>query len=310
MSQNQPTKVAASVQQKLRNKAKEQKEDVRGLQDRYARERLLYRLSQSAYCDKFVLKGAALFSAWLDKPHRATQDIDLLGLTDNSIPHVEQVFREICRLDVEEDGLEFKEDTVRGERIKEGHAYEGVRIHLDAFFAGTKSRFNLQIDIGFEDKVTPEPEVLQFPTILNFPVPSLKTYPRETVVAEKFQAMVMLGMFNTRLKDFYDLWLLSQEFQFKGDVLCQAIKTTFKWRQTPIPSKTPTALTSEFSEDSDKQKEWKGFLKKWKPTENTKTLSEIVNVLKDFLMPPTLAIAQGETFDKVWLPRGLWQNPE
>lgn len=310
MSQNQPTKVAASVQQKLRNQATKQKEALNALQARYARERLLYRLSKSAYHDKFVLKGATLFSAWLDKPHRPTQDIDLLGLTDNTLPHVEQVFREICCLEVEDDGLEFKKDTVRGERIKEGAAYEGVRIHLDAYFAGTRSRFPLQIDIGFEDKVTPEPKFMELPTILDFPAPILKTYPRETVVAEKFQAMVMLGMFNSRLKDFYDLWFLTQEFEFKGELLCRAIKTTFNWRKTPIPLETPTALCSEFYEDSQKQREWRGLLNKLTETEKIKSLSEVTTVLKDFLMPPTLVVAKGETFDKVWIPPGSWQNYE
>lgn len=227
MSQNQQTRVAASVQQKLRNKATEKKEVLNALQARYARERLLYRLSKSAYYDKFVLKGATLFSVWLDKPHRPTQDIDLLGLTDNNVAHVEQVFSEICCLEVEDDGLQFKKDTVRGELIKEGAPYEGVRIHLDAVFAGTRSRFNIQIDIGFEDKVTPEPKVMEFPTILEFPAPLLKTYPRETVVAEKFEAMVMLGMGNSRIRDFYDLWFLAQEFRFEGELVCRAIKTTF-----------------------------------------------------------------------------------
>ncbi|MBD2182099.1 nucleotidyl transferase AbiEii/AbiGii toxin family protein [Planktothrix sp. FACHB-1355] len=310
MSQNQATKVAVSVQQKLRNQATQQKVALNALQTRYARERLLYRLSKSAYRDRFVLKGATLFSAWLDKPHRPTQDIDLLGLTDNTVADVEQVFREICCLEVEEDGLEFKKDTVRGQRIKEGAAYEGVRIHLDAYFAGTRSRFTLQIDIGFEDKVTPEPEVIELSTILNFPAPILKTYPRETFVAEKFEAMVMLGMFNSRLKDFYDLWFLAQEFEFEGELLGRAIKTTFTWRKTPIPLETPTALSSEFYEDSQKQKDWKGLLNKLSETEKIKSLKEVTDLLKSFLMPPTIAVAKGETFDKLWIPSGAWQNPE
>lgn len=151
---------------------------------------------------------------------------------------------------------------------------------------------------------------MELPTILDFPAPSLKTYPRETVVAEKFQAMVMLGMFNSRLKDFYDLWFLAQEFEFEGELLCRAIKTTFNWRKEPIPLATPIALSSEFSEDSQKKQEWRGLLKKLAETDKIKSLSEVTTVLKDFLMPPTLAVAKGETFDKVWHPSEGWQKPE
>lgn len=189
-----------------------------------------------------------LFSAWSNEPHRATRDLDLLGFGENSIAHLEQVFRNICCVQVEPDGLEFKDDTVSGQRIKEDQEYEGVRIELMALLG--VARIPIQIDIGFGDALANRPQELsKFPTILDLPAPRVRTYPRETVVAEKFQAMVMLGIANSRMKDFYDLWFLSQKFEFEGEALSLAIKATFERRQTSVPHVPPLALTPEFSLD-------------------------------------------------------------
>lgn len=305
---NQPRNVAASVRQRLKNLATQQGEEFQAILTRYALERLLYRLSRTGYRDTFILKGALLFSVWSDEPHRATRDVDLLGRGDNTLSHLEQVFREICRGRVEEDGLEFNEDTVRCQKIKEDQEYEGVRINLQAFLTGTRTRIELQIDIGFGDAITPAPLDLKFPTLLDFPSPEVRTYPRETVVAEKFQAMVMLGMANSRMKDFYDLWFLSQKFEFEGKVLSQAIKATFERRRTPLPKDPPLALTSEFSEEATKVTQWNAFQRKGKLKTEGKTLSEVVAILQDFLMPPSLAVSQGDPFEQIWLPAGTWQK--
>ena len=305
---NQPFKVAASVRQRLKNLAAQQGEEFQAILTRYAWERFLYRLSCSSYRDTFILKGALLFSIWSDEPHRATRDLDLLGRGDKSLSHLEQVFREICQLPVDWDGLEFNSDTVKSQRIKQDQEYEGVRLNLRASLTGTRTRASLQIDIGFGDAVTPEPLDLEFPTLLDFPSPHLRTYPRETVVAEKFQAMVMLGMANSRLKDFYDLWFLSQNFAFSGESLCQAIKATFKRRRTSLPTETPLALTREFSAEAAKVGQWNAFLRKGKLKTEKKTLSEVVVILEDFLMPPCLAAAQEETFELIWLPARTWQK--
>jgi predicted nucleotidyltransferase component of viral defense system len=300
----EPRNVAASVRQRLLNLSREQREEFQGLLTRYALERLLYRLSQSEYRDTFILKGAMLFSVWGNEPHRATQDLDLLGYGSKTIPDWEQVFREICRAQVAVDGIEFKEETVRGERIKEDQEYEGVRLKLTAMLLS--ARIPIQIDIGFGDAISPAPVSVEFPTLLDFPAPRVRTYWRETVVAEKFQAMVMLGIANSRMKDFYDLWFLSQKFAFAGETLCEAIKATFERRQTSVPLTPPLALRAEFSEDAAKQKQWNAFIRKGKLKSDSQTLSEIVAILQSFLMPPSWAVANGESFERIWHPAGSW----
>jgi predicted nucleotidyltransferase component of viral defense system len=308
MSQNQPRNIAASVQQRLRNLAQAQQEDFQGILTRYALERFLYRLHQSDHRDRFILKGAMLFTLWSNEPHRATRDLDLLCHGDNAIAPLEQVFQEICQTQVEDDGLDFKAETVQGKQIKEDQEYEGVRIKLNASLTGTSTRLNLQIDIGFGDAVTPQVRVAAFPTILEgFPAPSLKTYPPETVIAEKFQAMVSLGIANSRMKDFYDIWYLCQNFRFEGIILSRAIKATFDRRRTPLPAESPLALTLEFSEDAAKQTQWKAFIRKSKLKTSEETLSEIIAVLQDFLMPPTQAATQGKAFELIWPSSGPWQ---
>jgi predicted nucleotidyltransferase component of viral defense system len=308
MSQNPAHNIAASVRQRLRNLAQAQQEDFQGILTRYALERFLYRLHQSDHRDRFILKGAMLFTLWSSEPHRATRDLDLLCNGDNAIAHLEQVFQEICETQVEDDGLDFKAETVQGKQIKENQEYEGVRIKLNAFLTGTSTRLDLQIDIGFGDAVTPQVRVAEFPTILDgFPAPSLKTYPPETVIAEKFQAMVALGIANSRMKDFYDVWYLCQNFRFEGVTLSQAIQATFDRRRTPLPAKPPLALTGEFSEDAAKQAQWKAFIQKGKLKTSEETLGEVITVLKDFLMPPTQATTQGKELELIWLPTGPWQ---
>ncbi|HEY9831824.1 MAG TPA: nucleotidyl transferase AbiEii/AbiGii toxin family protein [Stenomitos sp.] len=303
---NQPRNVAASVRQRLLDLSRQRGEEFQGLLTRYALERLLYRLGESEYRDRFILKGAMLFSAWSNEPHRATRDLDLLGFGDNSIAHLEQVFRDICCVQVEPDGLEFKDDTVSGQRIKEDQEYEGVRIELMALLG--VARIPIQIDIGFGDALANQPQELsKFPTMLDLPAPRVRTYPRETVVAEKFQAMVVLGIANSRMKDFYDLWFLCQKFEFEGEALSLAIKATFERRHTSVPHVPPLALTPEFSLDGAKQAQWRAFLRKGKLKAEGLTLKEAIEVLDNFLMPPSRAVANGEPFGQVWPPTGLWQ---
>ena len=247
MTKQKPRNLAASVRQRLMNVARSQKEDFQLILTRYALERLLYRLSQSEYRDVFVLKGAMLFQLWGDQPHRPTRDLDLLGRGENSIPRFERIFREVCDLAVEEDGLVFNAQSVRGETIKEDQEYEGLRLTLDCRLEN--ARIPIQIDIGFGDVVTPAASELTYPVLLDFPAPVLAVYSRESVVAEKFQAMVMLGIANSRMKDFFDLWVLARQFEFQGPMLCQAIRATFERRRTPVPAEVPLALSAEFSND-------------------------------------------------------------
>jgi predicted nucleotidyltransferase component of viral defense system len=235
MSPRDIRNLAASVRQRLFNLAKQRGDDFQILLTRYAVERLLYRLSQSPHSSQFLLKGATLFTLWGGGPYRSTRDLDLLGSGDRSVQRLEGVFRDICAVQVEPDGLRFAAETVEGDEIREDLEYGGVRVILIANLE--RARIQIQVDIGFGDVVTPPPEDVEFPTILDFPAPHLRAYRRETVVAEKFQAMVMLGVANSRMRDFYDVWLLSRRFEFNGMPLSQAIKGTFARRRTPYPRK-------------------------------------------------------------------------
>jgi predicted nucleotidyltransferase component of viral defense system len=297
---NQPGHLAASVRQRLLNLAQAQKEDFNLVLTRYGIERLLYRLERSSQGERFILKGAMLFILWSNTPHRATKDVDLLCRGDNSIAEIEAVFRAVCQADVVPDGLEFDLTTVKGEVIKADREYP--------FIAGTPTRINLQIDVGFGDIVTPAAQLMSLPALLaDLPAPQLYAYNRETVIAEKFEAMVLLGIGNTRMKDFYDLWYLSQHFTFEGDLLGRAIAATFERRRTPIPTDTPLALTSEFADDETKQRQWVAFVRKGKLTGEGLVLSQIRSILHDFLMPPTIALGEGVEFNRVWSSALGWQ---
>lgn len=304
---NKSRNLSASVRQRLKNVSTAQREDFQAILTRYALERFLYRLSQSSYCERFVLKGALLFSVWSQQPHRATRDIDLLGFGDNSLEGLKLVFQDICDIEVLPDGLEFHALSVDCQRIKPDQEYEGVRINLLGNLIQTRTRISLQIDVGFGDAVTPAPIALQFPTILNFPTPIISTYPRETVIAEKFQAIVMLGMANSRMKDFYDLWFLATNFEYEGKILVSALQTTFARRKTSIPASVPLALTTEFTEDRRKLTQWQAFLKKAKLDTQGQSFDKIVDLIGSFLMPLCFAVAEDEDFEQHWKSNFFWQ---
>ncbi len=241
MTNQRPHNIAASVRQRLMNKAREQKEAFDLVLIRFALERLLYRLSQSNHGHRFVLKGAMLFQIWSGQGHRPTRDLDLLGTGAPSPAEFEQLFRDVCDQPVEDDGLVFLADTVQAAVMKEDEQYEGLRLKFEARLAS--ARIPIQIDIGFGDAITPAANEILYPAILDFPAPTLMAYPLETVVAEKFQAMVMLGIANSRMKDFYDIWSLARTFEFSGPSLSSAIRATFERRQTDLPSKPPLRFT-------------------------------------------------------------------
>lgn len=298
--------VAASVHQRLYDRARTRGEDFNLTLTHYAIERLLYRLSQSRYRDRFVLKGAMLLTVWSGTPYRATRDLDLLGRGDNEVAALVTMFREICQVPVEDDGLAFVADSLRGEEIREDQEYEGVRLTLDARLGS--ARIPLQVDIGFGDDVKPKPEEMEYPAMLDAAAPRLLTYPREAVVAEKFQAMVFLGIGNSRMKDFFDVWFLTQRFEFSGERLCEAIKATFERRRTSLPGEPPLALTAEFSMDKAKQTQWQAFLKKAGLEGSAPPLPEVVGLLQRFLMPPVTALMDGKPFAQVWPVGGPWQD--
>ena len=304
MTESKVRNLPGSVKARLTNLAREQKEDFQELLTRYGRERLLYRLSVSEFQERFVLKGALLFAYWTGAPHRPTRDLDLLGYGDPDIAVLEKVFRDLCALEVQPDGLVFQPNSIKGERIKDKEKYEGVRLNMIALLE--KSRIPLQIDVGFGDRVVPEPEKIAFPTLLDFPAPHVRTYTRESMVAEKFEAMVKLGILNTRMKDFFDVWTVSQEFAFDGPTLSRAIKTTFETRGTIVPDKPPLALSPEFYEDREKNAQWKAFLNKARLNAEGKSLAEITKCLRAFLVPVSEAVAHDEILKRSWEPGGSW----
>jgi predicted nucleotidyltransferase component of viral defense system len=272
---------------------------------RYGLERLLYRLSRSAHKDEFVLKGAMLFQAWTEVPNRPTRDLDLLGRGDESIEHLASVFRQLCAQVVEEeDGLVFDVESVRGAEIRGNQEYGGVRLTLTAHLAG--ARIPLQTDIGFGDVVTAGPVEIEFPTLLDMPAPVLAAYSRESVVSEKYQALVELGIANTRLKDFFDLYLLCDRFPFDGSALAEAIRATFGRRATALPDGTPTGLSDQFAQDRAKQAQWSAFVRKGKLDGAPQILGPVILRLREFLTPPTETLRAGEGFARVWAPGGPW----
>ena len=287
------------------NIARRNGEDFQFVLTRYGVERILYRLARSPYVDAFVLKGAVLFQLWSGQMHRPTRDLDLLGHGEPSAERMERIFRELCHHGVQEDGLNYLSESVRAEQIRQDDRYQGIRLRLLARLGN--ARIPLQIDIGFGDAVTPAPEEIEYPTLLDFPAPSLRAYRRETVVAEKFQAMVMLGLANTRMKDLFDLWTLARQFAFQGPTLTQAIQATFSRRQTALPERAPVAMTPEFYDDRTTRMQWQAFLRKGHLMEPVVQLSLVASVLEGFLMPPTSALRMGQDFHFHWPVGGPWQ---
>ena len=308
MTSKKPINIAASIRSRLLNLSKERGEDYNYLLILYLGERLLYRLSKSPYQQQFILKGATLFKVWNGEPHRATRDLDFLSFGNNEVEHIEKVFQEICLIECEEDGIIFVPESIKAQVIKEDQQYEGVRVKIIGKLNNIPRP--LQVDIGFGDVITPYAKEEVIDTILNVPKPILKIYPRETVIAEKFQAMVDLGIKNSRMKDFYDIWFLCKDFEFQGDLLCQAIGNTFKRRKTEIPIKEPLAFTQEFSNAPEKQTQWKAFLDRNKIGKPQLTFDEVVTVIKSFIMPPCIASAKNENFNKVWNVGGFWKDIE
>jgi predicted nucleotidyltransferase component of viral defense system len=296
--------ISASVRARLLRLARERGEDFQLLLMRYANERLLFRLAASQHASRFVLKGATLFTLWTGNPHRATRDLDLLGFGDPGAALVREVFAEVLALEVDDDGVRFDLDTLAVGPIREEQEYGGVRVEVVARV--TTARVRLQVDVGFGDAITPEAAVVDFPPLLDFPAPRVRAYPRETVVAEKLEAMVQLGMANSRMKDFYDLLVLARDFDFDGELLVRAIRATFGRRQTPLPASLPVALTATFAEDSMKKTQWAGFLRK-AGVSDAGGLAETVAAVAAFAERPLLAAAHKNSLPSTWRARGPWQ---
>lgn len=292
--------MAASVRQRLLERSRREQRPFQELLQLYVMERFLYRLSRSAHAQCFVLKGALMLQVWQSPQSRPTRDIDFLGHTSNDPSSLLALFRDVLVMDELDDGIEFDADSLSAEPITEEADYQGVRVLFNATLFGAKAK--LQIDIGFGDVVLPAPEWMTYPVLLDLPAPELLCYSRESAIAEKFQAMIALGRLNSRMKDFYDIWLLSRSFDFKLAPLKAAIIATFQERDTELP------LCPLFSEEfsREKQPQWRAFIRRLDQDAIEQDFPAVVSVLEKFLgevVEPTVGMT-----DRYWRAGGPWQS--
>jgi hypothetical protein len=291
----------ASLLVKLLNLAKKRGEDYNLVLNRFGLERLLCRVAASRYADRFLLKGALLFSLWYDEPHRPTRDADLLGSGPADIDSLVASFREIVAIELN-DGVAFDVESVRAAAIREEAEYGGVRLRLSGQINNV--RLALQIDVGFGDAVTPNPETAVLPALLDdLAGPTLRVYPVYTVIAEKYHAMVVLGMANTRMKDFYDVAVIARRTSLDGALLARAIQATFERRGTPLPRRLPAALTAEFSDSASKQQQWQGFLQRSRLPDSS--LGETAALIASLLRAATQVAVAGSPATARWDPARL-----
>lgn len=290
--------VGASVRARLLQRSRDERTDFQMLLTRYALERLLYRLSLSGQRDRFILKGAMLFVTWVEAPFRPTRDLDLLGYGEHAPEAVDGAFRAILAQPVDDDGVVFDIESIEVGPIREDAEYGGVRVRTHATIAG--ARIPIQVDVGFGDAITPGPVDIDYPTLLDAPAPHLRAYPVETVVAEKFHALATLGIVNSRLKDYYDLWLIAETFELERAPLAKAVQQTFARRETPLPEENPTGLGEAYVEAWATQ--WRAFLARERMLAAPAQLVTVVNDLQRFLLP----LIENIDVDARWKPREGW----
>ena len=274
---------AKSVHQRLLNVRDKTGEDFNSLLARYGLERMLYRIMLSSHSDSFVLKGAMLFQLWREVPGRPTRDVDLLGYGDLTHDKLKQIFADACNVSFEDDGLRFDASSIKTDDIRDDQEYFGVRIRLHGFL--NNARIAVQIDVGFGDAVIPEPKEIEYPTILDLPSPKLRGYHPATVIAEKVNAMVVHGFLNSRMKDFYDVYILLKHMDIDEDLLIRAIHATFERRKIELPKTLPVVFSEAFLEDGTKETLWKAFLNRSKLSGFELTLSEVLDNLHEHIWP-------------------------
>jgi predicted nucleotidyltransferase component of viral defense system len=280
-------------------------EDYKVLLVWFTLERLLYRLSRSSHREQFTSKGAMLFALWEPALHRVTRDLDLLGFGRPTPERLTEIFKELCRLEVEADGVNFDPRSVVSEDIRAQDEYAGIRVKLRATIG--KAVVPLQVDVGFGDALPVAPEEITFPVMLGMAAPKLRAYSRETVVAEKLEAIVKLGMLNSRFKDYFDLHYLAQKFSFQGDLLAKSIAATFARRGTAFPAGLPAGLTPMFGNDPAKIRGWQAFSRKTGQKASAPTLESVIQLLVEFLERPLQAAAKGNTLAATW-KSNRWLN--
>lgn len=300
-----PANIGASVRARLGALAREKRINLELLLVRYAHERLLYRLGQSKYRQRFILKGAMLQTIWLADPFRPTRDLDLLGHGDSDPNSLQTIFGEIFAIKCD-DGVIFDLDSLSIEPIREETEYGGQRIETTARIAGAQLR--VRIDLGFGDAITPDADEIAYPVLLDQPAPKIRAYPKETVVAEKLQAIMVLGANNGRMKDFYDLWMMSRHFSFEATLLAKAIAATFERRRTPLPAGIPLGLSDEFAANADAVRRWEFFTSRNVLSEQPGSFAEVVATLRGFLTPAIQLAGGSNTNVTLWPPGGPWKR--
>jgi hypothetical protein len=299
------TNLAASVAARLLNRAKQSGDDYQTLLTGYCFERFLYRLGTSSVRDRFVLKGAMLLRVWSDRPYRATRDLDLLHLGDGSFDAIRDDIRTICATTVEPDAVVFDADAVRIETIRAEDEYAGIRATLPTR-CGT-ARLTLQIDMGLGDSVWPTPRLSAYPVLLDLPAPEVFVYPREAVVAEKLEAVVVLGDRNSRIKDFFDLHHLASRFEFDRATLAEAVRRTFQRRRTPIPTEEPVGLTPAYWANPSRPTQVRAFARRAGLAVPGAPGDEFVQLLGTFLLPILDDLRRDARQEGIWHPGGPWQ---
>ena len=294
--------IPASVRQRLLARARTDRRPFNELLQYYAMERFLYRFSLSAHLTRFVLKGALMLRVWDSPEIRPTIDIDMLGITNNKESEIIKQVRDILAVDVEPDGLFFDPDSIKSERITEDADYEGIRIQFQGRLE--KAAIPMQIDIGFGDAVHPGPEMQELPTLLDFPAPRMNCYTRESAIAEKLEAMVKLGVLNSRMKDFYDIWLLARLFDFDGAILTEAIHLTFENRGIQLPLEIE-AFSDSFIDS--KQGQWTAFRKRLNQKHIPEKFRDIVIAVKEFLSPAISYLSSENLNSGKWNAPGPWK---
>lgn len=294
---------AASVRARLLDHAKKHNDDFQRVLTRYAIERLLFRLAQTEAAQHYVLKGAMLFVTWPEHVFRPTGDLDLLGQGDPDPAVVTELFTQICQVEVPQDGIEFDPGALKAEAVREEDKYQGVRLTLRGRLE--KAVIPVQVDIGFGDHVYPAPERHTFPSLLpELPGANILMYPPETVVAEKFEAMVRFGEANGRAKDFHDVWVIIRTFDFELPRLVEAVGGTLRCREMAIPTEVPVALTDAFARIAEERGLWTGFLRRNPPTLEPPPFPELQADLRKFFGPVISSLAAPEGAKGRWDPDG------
>ncbi len=298
--------IAASVRQRLLNLARDRNEEYNALLVQFAIERFLYRLSRSAVAERFVLKGAMLFRVWTSDLHRPTRDLDLFGRGEATPEAVAESVRQIIATRVDDDGMSFDPDSITAEEIRDTQEYGGIRVRLDAHLGDL--RIVIQVDVGFGDAIVPGPERKTFPTLLDHAAAELAIYPPESVVAEKLQAITVLGIANSRMKDYYDLLVIGRRFEFEGESLAAAIKATFARRNTPLPAEPPTGLSDALGADAGKQQQWGAFLQRLRIEDAPNELQAVLAKIRRFVVPALDMASKRSDVIGEWRNGGPWSE--